>query len=163
MAKRASLKSSNQETWGESSSRETCPRQVLGETTHATRDSVAKTPYFPKTISCLPVIMGETGAIQGTILARRVLERWRQYRTNIGRVPRGFPKSTSGLIMEDFTNRTLPLNHSCVARSSRLDPPSGEVSRCLALIPGESRNSGRGLGFDARANLDRVKNDFLGS
>src|SRR6267143_7157612 len=61
MAKRASLKSSNQETWGESSSRETCPRQVLGETTHATRDSVAKTPYFPKTISCQALIMGETG------------------------------------------------------------------------------------------------------
>src|SRR6267143_4540351 len=61
MAKRASLKSGNQETWGESSSRETCPRQVLGETTHATRGSVAKTPYFPKTISCLAVITGESG------------------------------------------------------------------------------------------------------
>ena len=35
------------------------PRFPAG--TLAARDMVAKTPYFPKTISCLPVIMGETG------------------------------------------------------------------------------------------------------
>jgi hypothetical protein len=30
------------------------------ETTLASRDRVAKTPYFPKTISCPAVIMGES-------------------------------------------------------------------------------------------------------
>ena len=32
-----------------------------GGATHATRGSVAKTPYFLETVSCLVVIMGETG------------------------------------------------------------------------------------------------------
>jgi len=31
------------------------------ERVHATRGSVAKTPYFPETISCLVLILGETG------------------------------------------------------------------------------------------------------
>ena len=35
--------------------------QGLTETTHATRGSVAKTPYFSWNISWLAVIMGETG------------------------------------------------------------------------------------------------------
>jgi len=33
----------------------------------------------------------------------------------------------------------------------------------LEVIPGESRDSGRGLGLGARANLAGLKNDFLGS
>ena len=32
-----------------------------GKAAFATRGSVAKTPYFPETISCLAVIMGEIG------------------------------------------------------------------------------------------------------
>ena len=32
----------------------------LRSSAHATRDSVAKTPYFPKTIFCPALIMGET-------------------------------------------------------------------------------------------------------
>jgi len=34
---------------------------MSGKAALATRDRVAKTPYFPKTISCLAVIMGEVG------------------------------------------------------------------------------------------------------
>jgi hypothetical protein len=35
---------------------------ILSElTTHATRGRVAKTPYFPETISCLALIIGDTG------------------------------------------------------------------------------------------------------
>ena len=34
---------------------------MSGKAALATRDRVAKTPYFPKTISCLAVIMGEIG------------------------------------------------------------------------------------------------------
>ena len=39
------------------------PRLSLGSesASHAARGSVAKTPYFPKTISCLVCIMGKTG------------------------------------------------------------------------------------------------------
>src|SRR5207249_11153010 len=38
-----------------------------------------------------------------------------------------------------------------------------EVSSCLKGIPGESCDSGLGLGLDARADLARVKNDLLGN
>ncbi len=34
---------------------------AFNSATLASRESVAKTPYFPKIISCLAVIMGETG------------------------------------------------------------------------------------------------------
>ena len=42
-------------------SRGTIVRTEDGETTCATRGSVAKTSYFLETISCLAWIMGETG------------------------------------------------------------------------------------------------------
>jgi len=41
--------------------------QGLPETTHATRDTVAKTPYFSRDISCLAPIMDESGC------SRRIL------------------------------------------------------------------------------------------
>ena len=50
---------------------------------------------------------------------------------------------------------------SCVARSSVQDPPSVEVSRCLVMIMGESRDSGLGLGLDALAVLCGVKKGLL--
>jgi len=34
---------------------------IGGFRSYATRGSVAKTPYFPETISCLATIMGESG------------------------------------------------------------------------------------------------------
>jgi hypothetical protein len=42
------------------------------------------------------------------------------------------------------------------------DPPPAEVSRCQALIPGESRDSGLSPGLDALAVLRGVKKDLLG-
>ncbi len=61
----------------------------------------------------------------------------------------------SGLRIGDFVNQSAP-NHSCVARSSRLDPPSPEVICCLAGIPGESRDSGLRLGLDGRAESREI-------
>ena len=46
---------------------------------------------------------------------------------------------------------------SCVVRSSVQDPPSNEVSRCLAGFLRESHDSGLGLGLDALAVLRGVK------
>src|SRR5437660_3795235 len=42
-------------------------------------------------------------------------------------------------------------------------PLFGEVSHCLALIPGESWDSGLGPGLDALAVLRVVKNGLLGN
>src|SRR5689334_20976518 len=55
---------------------------------------------------------------------------------------------------DDFANWKFPLDHSRVARCSvQYPPPTGEVSRCLARIPGESGCSGLGLGLDGTAKL----------
>ena len=82
-----------------------------------------------------------------------------EYRESSWRCPRIAIRADNGGFYEPDSSPQPLLRREVES----LRPPSGEVSRCLALIPGESRNSGRGLGFDARANLDGVKNDFLGS
>jgi hypothetical protein len=41
-------------------------------------------------------------------------------------------------------------------------PPSAEVSRCLALIPGKAHDSGLSLGSDSLAVLRGVKKGLLG-
>ena len=64
----------------------------------------------------------------------------------------GVLESRSGLIMGDFVDQRFPFNRSCVARSCRLDPRSGEVICCLAEIMGKSRDSGLRLGLDARVD-----------
>ena len=58
----------------------------------------------------------------------------------------------SGVIMGDFLGQMFPINHSCVARCSALYPPLFfEKISCLALIMGESRDSGQGPGLDQMA------------
>src|SRR5712664_2493452 len=101
-----------------------CPANPLsfarqsGERSHAARGRVAKTPYFPKTISCLVVILG-SHTIQGVILVEIVVERWRQFRTNFGRVRLVLPDSSSGQVSGDFKIGKPPVNHSCDAGCSR--------------------------------------------
>ena len=77
-----------------------------GGTTHATRDSLAKTPYFPETISCLALILGWTccsgrkssldpRAHLGLLTGRP--------RTIGGKSRKRLRFSRSGLIIGDFT------------------------------------------------------------
>jgi hypothetical protein len=47
----------------------------------------------------------------------------------------------------------FPINHSCVARRLANTPFLLEVTRCLPLIPGESRDSGHDSSLDAKAKL----------
>ena len=69
--------------------------------TLASRDSVAKTPYFPETISYLVLIPGETGD-SGHNLCSDALGKDRSFsRMIIGRVLEAVPDSGLGLIIGD--------------------------------------------------------------
>jgi hypothetical protein len=85
-----------------------------------------------------------------------VLERWRQLRTNFGRVNGGFPESRSGLITSDFANQTVPSTTLASRDAIAKTPPFGEEICCLVVILGESRDSGLRLGLDARAESREI-------
>ena len=101
------------------------PRLSLGSesASHVARGSVAKTPYFPETISCLAVIMGETGCSghspgcddneKKTTIPNEFRESWHR----IARVEIGAENG-------GFCNGNTALNLSCVARCSALIPTS---------------------------------------
>jgi len=59
---------------------------------------------------------------------------------SLGHCREGVPDSRSGLIIGDFVNQKFPVNHSCVASRSRLDPPLLFLEKifCLAAISGET-------------------------
>src|SRR2546428_13037349 len=81
------------------------PLSIFRSTTHVTRDRVAKTPYFSWNISCLALILGETGKSgqnPGLEAGAKGREIWRHFRMIHGRLGGGVPDSRSGLEMGGF-------------------------------------------------------------
>src|SRR5207245_8943465 len=81
-----------------------------------------------------------------------VMERWRQFRTNFGRVGKELPESRSGLTMGDFANRTLS-STTLAPRDVIAKPPPLFLEKIsyLAVIMRDSSGSKQGLGLGRRA------------
>src|SRR5712692_8795171 len=92
-------------------------------------------------------------ADQGAIHAGMVVERWRHYRTNFGRVAGALPELRSGLIMGESRSQGVLFDRSCHAKPLNNTPLFLETISFLVLITGESGLSGRDFSLNARAKL----------
>src|SRR3989442_15884677 len=105
---------------------------------HATRDSVAKTPYFPKTIFCLALIMSEShdsGCNPGWDGNGKLATIPNEFRESSCRVSRIEIGADSGLFA---TWNVLPTTLASRGRVAKTPPPFLEKISCLAWIIGET-------------------------
>jgi len=115
---------------------------LSGLVSHAARGSVAKTPYFLETISCLAVIMGETGdsgpnpgfEVRGNSGESRAFSE-RFTRWDGGVVPdQGSGPKTGDFREQDSSSQPLLRRE---VRCARPPLPKGKIP-CLAVILGET-------------------------
>src|SRR5437879_3751907 len=86
-------------------------------------------------------------------------ERWRQFRTNFGRVEGSVPDPRSGLITGDFVRRRLPGQPLLRREMQSLRPPPPvflEEIFCLAGIIREPGDSGHDPGLDEKSKKREV-------
>src|SRR5260370_42702584 len=97
-------------------------QKASASTTHATRGLVAKTPYFPGTISRPAPTMGETADSGQGLGFGEIAKLWGlpPFWVRFAGCDRGdLPDSRSGLVMGVSVNRKSRCDHSCVARRDR--------------------------------------------
>jgi hypothetical protein len=115
-----------------------------------TRGSVAKTPYFPKTICCLALIPGDShdsGHDSGCDDNGKKTTIPNEFRESLARPSRIRIGADNGGFANGRVPSTILASRGVLCKT----PPPAQVSRYLAGIPGESWDSGLGLGLDALA------------
>ena len=135
------------------------PRLSLGSesASHAARGSVAKTPYFPETISCLPLITGETGD-SGHSPSCDDNGKKTTFPNEFRESPSGHSRFAIRADNGRFRDREVsrqPLLRREVLCAIPIPLFLGKIS-CLAGFLGEIGGSGRNQGFDRRAKRREV-------